>query len=468
MWLGLGVFVIMAAVPVAALAACPKVVLQLSAAGFHQLIKDEGGFKYYRLVTLSDGTRAKRWVPYDDSKHYCTVGHGHLIAYGPCTPAQIKKWTLTNAQADAWLAYDVQSRVNIVNRLVTRGLNQAQFDALVDFVYNAGPGKKPFRDKNGRLRKLGLIGSGILDAVNSGDFTLAGNLILRYISRQERISSPGLIPRRDHEATPFLHVSEGDCPKRGKPTPVPKPPPPNPSPPPPPDCAADKLTEPPSAGCNRVKIQVIPAPLPSDPGNEAIGEGVGTATVEPEGDRISCLNPSDAEACVLEVDVPTGAPISVVAVPGSLAGDASSPPDSAFEKYAGSCTGTGGCTLTPTSNDSQVEVYFVPSMVTLTLNASGDGGHSNMTANGWSGGAVEGTEPMSPVYCGASFPSNPLPCSLEARVDNTVQVEADTGGDASISLSGFSSNCKPSTEGPDFCDVVMDADQTVTAEFTGG
>jgi GH24 family phage-related lysozyme (muramidase) len=165
---------------------------QLSAAGLHQLVQDEGGFRYYRTVTLPNGTKAKRWVPYNDSKGYCTVGHGHLIAYHNCTPAEIAKWTLTNAQAEAWLLHDAQSRVETVNRLVKRGLTQAQFDALVNFVYNAGAGRAPFRDKHGRLRKLGLIGAGILAAVNAGDDHRAGELILSYISRQERLTSKGL------------------------------------------------------------------------------------------------------------------------------------------------------------------------------------------------------------------------------------------------------------------------------------
>ena len=195
---------------VVALAACdqtpgPK---QLSAAGLKQLVNDEGGFRYYRTVTLPDGTRAKRWVPYNDSKGYCTVGHGHLIARHRCTATERRDWTITNARADQLLYDDAQSRVKAVNRLVTAPLTQAQFDALVNFVYNAGVGRTPYRSK-GKLHKPGLIGSGILAAVNAGQDRKAAQLIRAYISRSERKTSPGLIGRREREALPF----EDDCSK---------------------------------------------------------------------------------------------------------------------------------------------------------------------------------------------------------------------------------------------------------------
>jgi GH24 family phage-related lysozyme (muramidase) len=226
------------AAPATVLAACPKVRLQLSAAELHQLINDEGGFKYYKTVTLADGSRAKRWVPYNDPVN-CTVAHGHLIAYHKCTAAEIKQWTLTNAQADALLLHDAQSRVAAVNRLVTVGLTQAQFDALVDFVYNAGAGEPYY--KKGKLitPTKGLVGSGILALVNAGKDKQAGEKITRYISRYERTKWPGLITRRQHEAVAFLKPS-GECPPGGTPTlpkPVPKPKP-TPTPAPTDPCAA--------------------------------------------------------------------------------------------------------------------------------------------------------------------------------------------------------------------------------------
>jgi hypothetical protein len=42
-----------------------------------------------------------------------------------------------------------------------------------------------------------------------------------------------------------------------------------------PDCSKDDPSDPPSPGCVRVTVRVIPAPLPSDPENESIGLGWG-------------------------------------------------------------------------------------------------------------------------------------------------------------------------------------------------
>jgi hypothetical protein len=220
----------------------------------------------------------------------------------------------------------------------------------------------------------------------------------------------------------------------------------------------------PSSGCVTVTVRVIPASLPSDPSNESIGEGVGSATLEPSGEMIDCLNPADAP-CVLTAEVPANAAVGVSAQPGSLSEDPSSPPDSAFWKYGGACTGTGTCTFMATAG-ATVDVYFIPAMVKLTLQASGDGGHANMTANEFQGG---GLEPIGPVYCGSTYPANPLPCNVMVRVEKFAQVEANTGGDPNITLGGFSDNCTPSTQGPSFCQIRMTSDQTVTAKFgTGG
>jgi GH24 family phage-related lysozyme (muramidase) len=255
------------AAPVTAMAACVKTTLKLSAGGFHQLLQEEGGSRYYRTVTLPDGTRAKRWVPYQDSEGNCTIGHGHLIQPAqPCTPSLVKKWTLTNAQVEALLLQDLQIRVKKVNQLLTRAVTQAQFDALVDFVYNAGPGVPAYRDKKGRLVKRGLIGFGILAAINGGDDRLAGQLIVRYISNHERLHSRGLIARRDREAAPFLTKQSVSCPPTAKPRP--------PSPPP--------VTTPPTPPSS-VRVQVDMYRMMFNNGSV---QGAGTVTSDPAG--INC------------------------------------------------------------------------------------------------------------------------------------------------------------------------------------
>ncbi len=219
----------------------------------------------------------------------------------------------------------------------------------------------------------------------------------------------------------------------------------------------------PASGCVTVTVRVVPASLPSDPSNDSIGKGVGSATLEPGGETIHCLTTADAP-CVLTAEVPANASASVSAQPGSLSEDPSTPPDSAFWRFGGACTGTGTCTFTPTAG-ATVDVYFIPAMVTLTLQASGDEGHANMTANEFQGG---GLEPISPVYCGYTYPANPLPCKVMVRVEKFAQVEANTAGDPNITFESFSSNCTPEGLGASFCDLRMTSDQTVTAMFGSG
>ena len=225
-------------------------------------------------------------------------------------------------------------------------------------------------------------------------------------------------------------------------------------------CRSSSPPAPPS-GCVRVTVRVIPAPLPSDPANESIGVGVGSATVEPGGEIVHCLKPQDKGACVVTVDVAKGTSVTVSEQPGSLSEDPSTPPDSAFWKFGGACTGTGTCSFTPASG-ATVDVYFIPAMVTLTLRATGDEGHANMTANEFKGG---GLEPIGPVYCGFSYPTNPLPCKVMLRVEKFAQVESNTAGDPNITFESFSSNCTPEGPGSSFCDLRMISDQTVTAMF---
>ena len=236
-------------------------------------------------------------------------------------------------------------------------------------------------------------------------------------------------------------------------------------PPGPADCASDSLGKPPPRGCYRVTVQIIPSPLPSDPRNlDGLGDGVGSATLEPGGKQLSCLNPGDAAACILHADIAVNTTITVSAQPGSLVGDPATPPDSVFYQFAGSCTGTGACQLTPASSSTVVDVYFIPATATLTLQSKPASATANMTANGIST-PIGGTMPRSPVYCGYSYPAKPLPCTVLARLDNKVQVEANGAGMDPLAVNPFSDNCPASTQGPSFCDVVMNGDQTVTATF---
>ncbi|MCM3885232.1 lysozyme [Frankia sp. R82] len=107
-------------------AALPKD-LNLSAAGLEYILTWEGF----------------RASPYDDATGNCTIGSGHLIHRGLCTDPDRLQWgTITRDQA-RYIAYtDITSRIvpAIRTGIPNTPLFQHQFDTLVDWIYNVGPG----------------------------------------------------------------------------------------------------------------------------------------------------------------------------------------------------------------------------------------------------------------------------------------------------------------------------------------
>jgi len=68
---------------------------------------------------------------YQDQRGIWTIGYGHTAGVHP-------GMTITQEQAEAFLAGDVRTAVTCVNQVVTVKLTQPQFDSLVDFVFNVG------------------------------------------------------------------------------------------------------------------------------------------------------------------------------------------------------------------------------------------------------------------------------------------------------------------------------------------
>lgn len=103
------------------------------------------------LIGKWEGTYLR---PYNDPAGHATVGIGHLLHYGPVTAAdrcgvwvkgQKQPGVLTVQEAWKLLKRDLRrpgSYEAAVRALTRRGviLRQPQFDALVSFVYNCGPG----------------------------------------------------------------------------------------------------------------------------------------------------------------------------------------------------------------------------------------------------------------------------------------------------------------------------------------
>jgi lysozyme len=95
-------------------------IMHLSSAGL-ELLKKSEGFRDHI---------------YNDDAGFRTIGFGHRLALSESFPASI-----TLAQGESILAWDVAIAESAVDRLVKVPLTQGQFDALVDFVFNLGAGR---------------------------------------------------------------------------------------------------------------------------------------------------------------------------------------------------------------------------------------------------------------------------------------------------------------------------------------
>ena len=84
-------------------------------------------------LRLTERFEGCRLAAYPDTGGVWTIGYGH-------THGVIEGMTCTLEQAQIWLEQDIQAAVDAVNRLVKISLEQPEFDALVDFVFNLGTG----------------------------------------------------------------------------------------------------------------------------------------------------------------------------------------------------------------------------------------------------------------------------------------------------------------------------------------
>jgi len=119
---------------------------------------------------------------YQDSVGVWTIGYGH-------TGTDVKPGlTITEAQASVLLAADVAWAVTCVNKSVKSAVNQNQFDAMVDFVFNLGC--------------AAFAQSTLLRMVNAGDFAGAAGQFGRWNKAGGKVLA-GLTKRRAAEAALF-------------------------------------------------------------------------------------------------------------------------------------------------------------------------------------------------------------------------------------------------------------------------
>jgi lysozyme len=129
-------------------------------------------------LALTEQYEGCRLTAYQDQVDVWTIGYGHTGA--DVTPGL----TITQTQAEALLAKDVLAAARCVNTMVKLQLTQGEFDALVDFVFNLGPGN--------------FARSTLLTALNAGDFARAAAQFECW-DRAGGVVVAGLLKRRQAE-----------------------------------------------------------------------------------------------------------------------------------------------------------------------------------------------------------------------------------------------------------------------------
>lgn len=134
------------------------------------------------LITEFEGFRASRYL---DAVGVPTIGYGTTRADVDPLPAKC-----TKAQAIGWLKDNVARKYEPAVNGVGVSLSQNQFDALVSFVYNCGPGAVS-------------ASTGIGRALRARNYQQAANELLRWDKAGGRALA-GLTRRRQAERKLFL------------------------------------------------------------------------------------------------------------------------------------------------------------------------------------------------------------------------------------------------------------------------
>ena len=139
---------------------------------------------------------------YNDVARNCTYGVGTLAHHGPCTTEELQR-AVTIHEVNTQLAMKVRAAEVVVRRYVPNTqLTQAQFDALVSFVFNTGA--------TGARTTLDAANWGANDQVV---VHLNNNVYVHphdaHGRRMAAVRIQGLVNRRQKEAAPFKRLHGG-------------------------------------------------------------------------------------------------------------------------------------------------------------------------------------------------------------------------------------------------------------------
>ncbi len=134
--------------------------------------------------------------PYQDMVRVWTIGYGHTEGVGPRSPR------LTIQQASDLLMEDLNDKYAPHVAHLGVDLEQNQFDALVSFVYNCGPG---------------AIGdTRVGRSLRARQYDAAADALLAWNKAGNQVV-PGLVRRRQAERALFLAADHADAAGRGDP-----------------------------------------------------------------------------------------------------------------------------------------------------------------------------------------------------------------------------------------------------------
>lgn len=146
-------------------------------------------------VQLTESFEGCRLTAYQDVRGVWTIGYGH-------TGADVYEGlTITQDEASTLLIHDMARAELAVNTYVDAAINQEEFDALVDFVFNAGA--------------TAFKNSTMLALLNQGDFQGAAAEFDKWDHAAGQVIA-GLLRRRQAETALFEQgISEGETTNNG-------------------------------------------------------------------------------------------------------------------------------------------------------------------------------------------------------------------------------------------------------------
>jgi lysozyme len=135
-----------------------------------------------RGLALTKSFEGLHLASYRDCAGNWTIGYGHAGA------SVLAGQSISGPDAETLLQADLAEAVGCVNRAVQVVICQCQFDAMVDFCFNAGRGN--------------FVQSTLLRKVNGGDFVGAAAQFALWVHAGGEVVA-GLVRRRNAEASMF-------------------------------------------------------------------------------------------------------------------------------------------------------------------------------------------------------------------------------------------------------------------------